>query len=253
METRCFGFLVWLWVFCCSVPAQAQELRIVTAEYAPFALLDGALPDGFCVSIVREIQQRVGNRSAIEVFPWARAYRLAGTGPGVLLVCPERTPWRESYLKWVGPVYASRTRLYAKRSNPPAIRTLDDAGRLAGILVPRESHAMEFLHGIGFTNVEAVASAKTMLRMLMAGRRPAMLIEERQLAALLRDEHVDPGQLVPVYTVFTAAVYLGFSAKTPDEEVRRWDMALLAMKADGTFAHIYRKWFGEAPPRELLH
>lgn len=245
------GWWLALSLLCGTVHAGSGGLRIVTAEYAPFVQRTQAQPDGFCIAVVRELQTRIGNRSEIEVYPWARAYMLAGTGAGFLLVCPERTLWRESYLKWVGPLYVSRTRVYARSSAPPQIRSLDDVDRLPGVLVARNSHAMEFLSGIGFQHVEPVNSAQTMLRMLMAGRRPAMLLEERQFVALMRDEGVPADAVVPIYTALTAASYLGFSAQTSEDEVHKWERALAAMKADGAFGRLYKKWFGALPPSEL--
>ena len=58
-------------------PLFAAELTILTENLPPLNYeKDGELV-GPSVEIVREIQSRVGSRDKIQVYPWARAYKMA--------------------------------------------------------------------------------------------------------------------------------------------------------------------------------
>lgn len=235
-----------------AAPAGAAEMKILTADIPPMAFARDGQVTGYCVDVVREIQRRIGSRAEIELQPWARAYRGALEGDDVILVCPKRTADREALFKWVGPLFTSQTGFYARPADQVRIASLDDAKKLSGILAPRDFYSYQYLRDAGFQNLEATNSTLTMLRMLLGGRRPAMILDQRQLAPLLAEAGARKEEVELVYTAFTIGSYLSFPKGAPDSLVAQWQRALDAMKQDGSFARIYRHWYREAPPPDVL-
>ena len=225
-------------------PAAAARgpLRILGADAAPLFYVRNGVITGFCADIVKEIQRRIGDRSPIQVVPWVRAYRTALAGENVMLACPKRTPSREARFKWVGPVMETHTHLYALRSAGLHLQTLDDARALDGILLPREFYSYEYLSQAGFTNLEPVATSRTMLNMLLAGRRQAMVTDREQLPALLAQARVPAGTVVPLLQLMSTQSYLTFPPDMPEAQVAPWRNALDSMKRDGTFARLQKRW-----------
>ncbi|MCY1377066.1 hypothetical protein D9M69_646120 [compost metagenome] len=88
--------------------------------------------------------------------------------------------------------------------------------------------------------------------MLLGGRRPLMVLDHRQLAPLLEEAGARSEDVEMVYTVFTIGSYLSFPRHAPDSVVAQWQRALDRMKQDGAFTRIYRQWYQEAPPPEVL-
>jgi polar amino acid transport system substrate-binding protein len=230
----------------------AGSMQILTADIPPMAFMKDGRVTGYCVDIVREIQRRIGNSTEIELQPWARAYRSALEGENVLLVCPKRTPEREVRFKWVGPLFTSQTNFYARPADRVRIHSLEDAKKLSGVLAPRDFYSYQYLSDAGFMNLEPTNNTLTMLRMLLGGRRPVMVLDHRQLQPLLEEAGAHPEQVEMVYTAFTIGSYLSFPKQAPAEQVAQWQRALDKMKQDGAFARIYRQWYQEAPPPDVM-
>nr|WP_267876210.1 transporter substrate-binding domain-containing protein [Duganella rivi] len=220
-------------------------MRIIGAVIPPLSYMRDGVIAGYCVDLVREIQRRVGDHTAVELLPWARAYRMGKEGANVILLCPKRTPEREPYFKWIGPVLESESTFYALRRSQVRLATLDDARALEGILVPREFYSYQYLRAAGFTNLEPVNTSQAMLAMLMAGRRPVMVLDREQLPVLLAQAKVSPDQVEPVLKLMSIHSYFTFPLNAPPEQIARWQQALERIKRDGTLARLQRQWFPE--------
>ncbi|WP_165403580.1 MULTISPECIES: ABC transporter substrate-binding protein [unclassified Duganella] len=224
--------------------APAREpLRIIASGIPPLSFTrDGAIT-GYCVELIRELQRRVGDTTHIELMPWARAYRMGMDGANVVLLCPKRTPEREPRFKWVGPVLESESMFYALRRSRIHLSSLNEARALEGILVPRDFYSYQYLRDAGFTNLEPVNSSQTMLAMLLAGRRPVMVLDREQLPALLEQAGADADQVEPVLKLMSIQSYFTFALDAPDSQVAQWQQALDRMKRDGALARLQRQWF----------
>lgn len=236
-----------------AVASNAAPLQILGAEVPPLIYLKDERPEGFCVDIVREAQRRIGDEAPVQLLPWARAIARGRLERDVMLVCPKRTPEREEQFFWVGPLFPSRSFFYVRRESPLRITSMDEARALPGVLVPQASYTQDLLAARGFANlVPTSGTGMTGLKMLLAGREPALVLEERQLEALLREAGLPHGAVRPAYPALVVDSYFAFSRGTARERVLEWQRALAEMKRDGTFERLYRQWFGSAPPVELL-
>ena len=71
-----FGMLASL-LFISAQPVLSGNMTILTENLPPLNYVDDGVLVGPSVEIVREIQRRVGSDAPIEVYPWARAYKMA--------------------------------------------------------------------------------------------------------------------------------------------------------------------------------
>jgi polar amino acid transport system substrate-binding protein len=218
------------------------------------AFTEGGKVTGFCIEVLQEIQLRIGNATPIQVMPWARAFKMAKDQQNVALVCPKRTEDRIALFKWVGPMQVAQTNFYAKKGSGIRIKSLEDAKKIEGILVPREFYSYQFLIDKGFQNLEPVNTSENMTRMLLAGRRPLMVTDPKQLDAMLKEAHASNDVVELVGSVLRTLSYMTLPRNTPDNTVKRWQAALDAMKDDGSFARLHEKWFpgDEADLKMLL-
>jgi polar amino acid transport system substrate-binding protein len=203
---------------------------------------DGKL-HGFCVEVVQDIQRRLGESSPITVLPWARAYHKAQTEPGIMLVCPKRTAEREDKFRWVGPLLTLQTGIYVKAGTHAKLVSLDDAKGLSKILVVRASYSYQDLTARGFQNLYEVNDGVSMVRMLMANRAAAIMVERELLEAALNDVGVDRQALSAIFEMQSPTSNLAFTHDVPAQTVRRWQAAFDAMKRDGSYSKLYDKWF----------
>ncbi len=224
-------------------------LRLYTEEYPPVTFSRDGQAAGLATEVVREIQHRLQQQEApIQVVPWARGYRYATTEPNVGLFATTRTPEREPLFKWVGPVAATTGQFYIRRGGP-RVDTLHQARQADRIVVPREWYLHQILRGQGFDNLEPVATPSVAVRMLAAGRATAIALDDVTLADTLNGSGINAQDIERGPVITQAVQYIAFSRGTPDELVDRWQQALDAMKADGSFERIHARWLpGSRPP-----
>ncbi|MFZ6645590.1 substrate-binding periplasmic protein [Undibacterium sp. TJN25] len=109
--------------------AHADGLKLIVQEYAPFTHTDyqGTDIHGFVADKVAEIMKRAGETYTINSTSLARAYQAALTEENTCLFAFRRTPDREKYFKWVGPLAADNWVLYSRKSDTRSLKSLEDA------------------------------------------------------------------------------------------------------------------------------
>ena len=235
--------------------AAADEMQILTTEIPPQIFLKDGKLSGFCVEIVEEMQRRLGDMTPMQILPWARAYSLAQTQKNTVLVCPKRSPERESLFKWVGPLLTTDTDLFVKKDSPISIRSLDEVKRFEMILVMRGSYTYGYLAAHGFHNLYPVNDPPGMLRMLLANRAPVAALERLQMEAVVAQAGASLDIVKNVFHIQTLTSDIAFSKDTSENTRKHWQAALDAMKRDGSYLRIYKKWFANSasrPPRECV-
>lgn len=80
----------------------AQPLRVVLEVSPPHQTLDNGKVGGLTTAVVAAMLQQAGLSASYEVYPWARAFRIAATTPDVLIYNMARTPEREAQFEWIG-------------------------------------------------------------------------------------------------------------------------------------------------------
>ena len=202
---------------------------------------DGELV-GPSVEIVQEIQRRVGSHAEIQVYPWARAYKMALEEENVVLFSTTRTKAREKIFKWVGPLATKRDILVGKKDSQIKIVSLDDAKNVGRIGTLREDTREILLKRQGFTNLEPVSDEQLNAKKLALGRIDLWAYKIPGLRTVCDLAGVDHNELVEVYHLREINVGIAFSKKTSDKIVKKWQTAFNGMKSDGTILEIRRKW-----------
>jgi polar amino acid transport system substrate-binding protein len=227
----------------------AADLQVLTEENPPGSFTKDGKVTGLGSEVVDEIQHRLGCEVPVEMYPWARAYKLLQEKPNVALYLTVRTAEREALFKWVGPVTTLNIAFYSKATTPFPIANLAAAKSAAAILVPHEHWSHQLLWKDGFTNLMETATPDTMVKMLLSGRAPLMLFENTSLDFLLINNGASKPDVALMYVFMESQSYIAFSRGTPDKLVQKWQNSLDEMKRDGTFARLYEKWLpGETPP-----
>jgi len=232
-----------------SVPAPAQ-LRLLSEEFAPITFTEGGMAKGLGVELVQEILRRNKRSIEIEFMPWTRAYReVKGAGAGFPAPMA-RTPEREKQFKWVGPIVTFYSSLYAPAHGGMRLRSLDDAKRASSVLVVRDWFTAEELRTLGFQNLVSVTDPMTAIRMLLAKRAPFFATERLSMPQIMAKAGIAEESLEIVYSYASSEGYIAFSLDTPDAEVKQWSDQLRAMRRDGSFLAIYKRWLpNDNPPQ----
>ncbi|MBB2493432.1 substrate-binding periplasmic protein [Aquipseudomonas ullengensis] len=252
-ETRIgtLGLALLAWLF--WQPLQAAQLLLYSEENPPLNFMRDGQPAGFSVELVQLLSARTGDAIKIELVPWTRGYAQARQQANSGLFSVVRLEQRDGLFQWVGPLMETRTRFYARRDSGLRIDSLDDARRLGRLALPRQWYSLEYLQGQGFDTIFTVTSPDKMMHMFKSQRINLIVSSEIALPYFLALEGMSPDQIEAQFSFLQHQSFLAFSQATDPAVVARWQQALEAIKADGSFTRIYQRWFSDLPlPAGLL-
>ena len=225
-----------------SQPVYSEELTILTENLPPLNYVEEGFLVGPSVEIVREIQKRVKSAEPIQVYPWARAYKMALEEENVILFGMTYTEVRKDKFKWVGPLATKRDILVAKKGSGIQINRLEDAKKVKRIGTLRDDTREQLLKSHGFTNLESVSDEQLNAKKLALGRIDLWAYKIPGLRTVCDLAGVDHTEFEEVFHLREVELMIAFSIKTSDAIVRQWKDAYEEISADGTIMQIRKKW-----------
>ena len=132
--------------------------------------------------------------------------------------------------------------MFAKKGANINVKNLQEAKTLDRIGVLHSSVSHDYLLKQGFNNIEAVNSHKQNLEKLMLGRISLMYHSIQGAAKLCKDLGIDFNQLEPVLILQVSNSSIAMSKNSDIEIVKQWQAAAKAIKADGSFEKLAKKW-----------
>lgn len=235
-------------------PLAATPFRILTEHNPPAEYLDdNGQVTGVTVELVRQLQQQLHEPAEIELMPWGRALSIARSRDNVMLFETVRTPERENWFKWVGPVLTYRLALYGLKHRLATV----DTGQLPGKLTACNyvnSITIKALNDLGFDegrNLLLTSKTGDCLDMLLFERIDLIAITEDAVAEFSTAAENAGYELVEVQLLAERQRYLAFSKDVSDERIQRWQQALEQSYRDGRMRALYQPVYHEALIRRL--
>ena len=220
----------------------SAELTILTENMPPLNYVENGILVGPSVEIVKEIQERVGSQERIQVYPWARAYKMALEDENVILFGMTYTKVRKDKFKWVGPLATKRDILVAKKGSGIKIKALEDAKKVNRIGTLRDDTRGRLLERNGFKNLEPVSDEQLNAKKLALGRIDLWAYKIPGLRTVCDLAGVDCTEFEEVYHLREIDLMIAFSKRTSDSIVKKWTDAFNELLADGTIMQIRKKW-----------
>lgn len=247
LARRVLDHAVWL---CLSVwGVHAEPIRIVTEELPPYNMTRDGQLTGMSTEVVRAVLKEVNVQANIQSMPWARAYDLALHDPDVLIYSITRTAEREHLFKWVGTIASSRWYIYSSSAHPVSLMDLDDA-RAWQTATVNEDVGEQYLMSQQFVLGQQLQSSNRYelnYQKLQTGHVDLWISDELNADYLARQVGDDPGrtlvQSLRVPALEEAGGFnMAFSAGTADATVQLFQKGLKAIRDNGTYDAIARKW-----------
>lgn len=220
-----------------------EPFKVYTEISGKSAFYDKGELTGAGVEIVSEIMRRVGNGREVVVMPWARAYDFLLKEPNVVLFSTTRTEERDAKFHWVGPFFRFQWVLLVRKGSGIVINSLDDARQVKLIGTYIDDVRERFLLSQGFTNLESTTDNILNFRKLLHGRLDLVFSTASGAIDTARLAGIDPAEFEVAYVVREMDLYAAISDGSDPQQVKEWQAAFEAMKADGTFRTIHRKWY----------
>jgi polar amino acid transport system substrate-binding protein len=144
----------------------------------------------------------------------------------------------------VGPVATLTPRFYTLDNANITATTLNEAKALR-ISTPDQWFTYYYLVDNGFGNIVGNAyTAVDSFQQLLDGTSDALFMDAESIDWLCNETGTPRDSILqlPINDPPQQQGYIAFSLNTPQETVARWQAALDAMKADGTFDRIFLGW-----------
>jgi len=222
--------------------SMAEEITILTEDLPPLNFVKDGVLVGPAIDIVKEIQRRVKSNEKIQLYPWARAYKMALEEENVILFGMARTKIRDNKFYWIGPIAKKRDILVAKKDSGIKIFSLEDAKKVDYIGTLRDDTKEIFLKSHGFTNLVSTHDDQKNAKRLLYGRIDLWATKKPGLKTICDLAGVNYHELEEVYSLRESDLSIAVSKKTSDAIVQKWNDAFNEMSADGTILQIKKKW-----------
>lgn len=215
--------------------ATASGLELIAEDDPPHNMLVDGKIVGISTEKLEEAFKRIGARAHISLMPWARAYQAALTRPDHCVFSTARITEREALFQWIGPVASMDWVLYRRADNPVTIMKLEDVGQepIGGYL---QDVISVWLADHGY-RVDTAPNDAVNPRKLLVGRFNYWASSRPRATALL-EKDILTKRIVPVLTFGHTDLYLACHLSTPNDLIKKLNVALRHMQEDGTAAQI---------------
>jgi polar amino acid transport system substrate-binding protein len=224
-----------------SLPAGAEELHLVTTTLPPFSEATETGQTGVAIELVQAMAKVAQHSGTIDMLPWARAQQMAQEGNGIALFPMGRNPDREPLYRWIVLLMSDPYLAVAKADS--SVASVDDC-KAQAVGVQTGGPGVAITRRMGIDHVQLVPEEVQNARKLLAGRIGCWFVDRMVSVRALHDAGAEPSAVKTLGTLMTADLYLAGSKSIGDDEAKRWQDALAAIKANGTYDRIIARYIG---------
>ncbi|GAB3250295.1 substrate-binding periplasmic protein [Chitinimonas naiadis] len=223
-----------------SCLAAEPALTFYTEDLPPFSLqkADGQI-SGSVTEKIELLSRQAGFSYQVIMTPWARALTLARNQPNTCVYSTARTPERETWFSWIGPLALNEGILYSL-ADKPLVATSMEAAMGARIGGYHSSASAIYLSKRGY-NVIMSANHEISIKNLLAGRLDFWLTNRHTAAAMIQRLGLN-GKIVPAFPVINLELYLACNPTLDAQLLKRMRQAYQQLQASGSLAAIDRKY-----------
>ena len=231
-----------------TVNVAAQEILFVGEIVPPLIVLeDEQHKTGALVELAQALINYTKLDASIAFIPWARAYEMSLNEPNVILLSVLKTPIREPQFQWIGKVHQAKAHLIGlKNHDKLSVSELGDAVKLRVGSV-RGYGSATYLINNGFeegSNLVLASNSSQMWGLLFNDRVDLVSSNFETSPYEIKSAGYDPEQTKDILDVTELSNELQFATghNTPISTVKILAEGLTALKLNGTYAAIKRKW-----------
>ena len=226
----------------------AESIELYSEEYRPYQYRgESGRPEGFGVDLITALFDRAGitiKGGSVKIYPWTRAYRHVLKNKNTGLFMTTRTPQREDFFKWVGPLTDRKVWLYKLRTRSDIkVRSIQDAKQY--LVGGYDAAHTDTLKALLFPKIDITLSEKQNVKKLLAGR--VDLIPSLELTVRARLKSLGESyKLIEKVIVLDAdhAYYLALNQEVSTKVVQKLQKSLDDLKQNGEYDKLSKPYMG---------
>lgn len=233
-----------------SASAQETVSAVTDPSFVPFEMMDKDTGEmvGFDMDILREIADRAGFELDLRTMDFNGIIPAVQTGNADLAIAGITiTDEREKIVDFSDPYYDSGLRILVPANNDSVDEISDLEGMSIGTKIGSTSY--DFLQeNLGDSaDIKPYPGSADMYMALMGGSVDAVFYDAPNVGYFAQTQ--GQGRAKVVGPLYEGQQY-GIAFTSGSKWLEPANEALAAMKEDGTYDEIYKKWFGEAPSKD---
>lgn len=225
-------------------------LRAVTdPSFVPFEMRNQKTGKmvGFDMDILRHVAKRAGFNYTLREMDFNGIIPALQTGNADLALAGITiTKKRAKVVDFSSPYYDSGLRILVPDSDHKIHKLSDLKGKRIGTKIGSTSYDFLHKHFGKRAAIKPYPSSADMYMALMSHSVDAVFYDAPNVAYFARTK--GKGRVHTVGRLYQGQKY-GIAFKKGSQWVKPTDQALASMKKDGTYARIYKKWFGKQPSK----
>ncbi|MBV8125401.1 MAG: transporter substrate-binding domain-containing protein [Burkholderiaceae bacterium] len=229
--------------------AALPALTAYTEEWPPYNYLAHGQVTGISTEVLKAVCVEAGVVCGFELVPWVRAYKSAQHTANTLVYTTARRADREHDFIWIGPVLPRSTWVFLRDDLAAADRRNRDLSGLRFAVVRGEAAEADLLAaGVAEKNLAVEASNDSALRMVLHGYADAVVDTELGMRWNLKQMHVAPERLVPLFKLSEeGAYYFALNKQSDPRLAEQLQAALERLRKAGLIDKLSREFQAARP------
>lgn len=224
----------------------ANDLKVATEEFPPLNYSENGKIKGISTEVVEAVLARAGITAGIEIYPWARCYRMVLEQPNVMAFSMGRTPEREDLFIWIGPIAPPiKTAFFKLKQRGDILLTSLVEAKKYKIGVVRDSGGHKVLLAEGFedeANLFPVSTIEQNLKKLFSGRIDFLFYNNMTVLTKTKELGQPPSQLEEALVFGQFETYMALNKNTDKATVTKMRTAFEQIRSDGIIRDIEKKY-----------
>jgi polar amino acid transport system substrate-binding protein len=212
-------------------PAQIENLVYLTEQAPPFNFQDNGTIRGISVDLLERVLLRMGtslNRSDIKLQAWSKSYEAALSDKNAVLFITAYLPERAPKFKWVGPIFSTKTTIYALKDRKVRLNLAHSPQDLMKykIAVVRDEYAEQLLMNLGAKDLIEVESGDLITKMMKNGSVDAWGCSDLVGTYLMGKAGINLDDVEAIYDLGDVKLFYALNKDAPDSLVGKFQNAL---------------------------
>ncbi len=241
-------FFILFLIFNNSFAADIDDFQFMSEEFPPYNYIENNQPKGSAVETFELLLKKLKakkNISYLTFWPWARSYTALQTKPNQLLFVMTKTKARENLFKWVGPISKSTNVLIGKKYFEIKSKPISHLANYRYCVV-REDAGGQLLkqnYQIPSNMIYEATDPLTCIHLVKNNRADLIAYDENVTHWLMKKNHEKLEDFSSKMVISEGEHYIAFSKDTSEDLIKKFQLALDAVKKESEFQQIKLKYF----------
>ena len=245
-----YGFTIWLASYIASSYAGNSNITLVTEHLPPYQIYhaDNKQISGYSIDIVNAAFKHTSYNYQIEVFPWARTYKMVLKHENTCAFTIAKTAARQPLFHWTDKLFSTNKFFVGLTANKNLkINSLEDI-KSYKTAVLKNDYSHEYLLKQGFVdneNLYIVTSTDSLIKLLATRNGIDLILVDPASINYQAKQANLPVHLFKTYWQLcpeSQDLYLACSKTTSEQVVNDFSKALQIIKTTGEYQRIKQHW-----------